>query len=108
MIELVHSTDDGIAFSGHGPTPAWVRVVKAQSGRLPDPDAEWRWIRLDAITAVIPDPTFAFGDQSTWQYAIRIEAGGVEYHPTVLQFNHQTVRAAVDKLLNAVSAALAR
>lgn len=109
MIELVHSTEDGIRLTGHGDTPTWVRVLKAQNGRLPDPDAEWRWVRLDAITAVIPHAAIAIGDdRSTWQYVIRIEAGGVDYHPTALHFDHRTVGPAVDKLLQAVSAALAR
>lgn len=109
MIELVHSTEDGIVLTGHGDTLTWVRVLKALSGRLPDPDAEWRWVRLDTITAVIPHAAIAIGDdRSTWQYIVCIEAGGAEYHPTALQFTHKTVRTAVDKLLHAVSAALAR
>ena len=109
MIELVHSTNDGITLTGHGNTPTWVRVLKAERDRLPDAGGEWRWVRLDAITAVIPDAAIAVGDdRSTWQYVIRIEAGGVDYHPTALHFDHRTVGPAVDKLLQAVSAALAR
>ncbi|MEJ7804618.1 MAG: hypothetical protein WKG03_01690 [Telluria sp.] len=64
----------------------------------------WLWIRLDTITAVIPEASIAVGDDpEQWTHSITVEACGRLFHPSAVQFQGSSVNAPVERLLALIS-----
>jgi hypothetical protein len=97
--------DDGIDLHMVGSVPVWLRVVPAVDGRLPsDKPNEWRYVRLDTITEVIPEVAIGTGDDpEEWQYMLSITAGDKKYHPTAVRFRGSAVNAPLTRLLRLVA-----
>lgn len=103
--------DDGIELHEVAPhVPVWIRVVPAVEGRLPSKaQGKWQWVRLDTITAVIPEVGIGVGDDpEEWQHTLAVTAGGQKYHATAARFRGSLVNAPVERLLRVVGEALVK
>lgn len=82
----------------------WVKVIPQQPGRLPHGD-RWQWIRLDTITAVVPEINIQVGDdQSEWERSIVVETPAGRFHPSALLFKGSNINAPLERLLALISA----
>ncbi len=109
LIDRLHPTDGIKTFPGDRGA-VWLWAGPFVDGRLADAGPrDWRWIRLDTITEVVPLVVLGVGeDVEEWQYALAVTATGGRHHATATRFRGSAVKEPMERLLRLVGESLRR
>jgi hypothetical protein len=101
---------DGVELSRGIENPLWLAVTLAVENKLPSQQpTDRRWIRLDTITSVYAKSSMSVGDDvRDWLFSLTVQVGETIYHASPVRFRGEMANRAVDKILDAVTAALAK